>query len=224
MTCLGDNDGASQDCINKSSEYCISGVSNRSPHTESLSSFDTDQVLIKGAVCTDLETVSRKFSLENQTICSPVVEYQTETNYHFLRPVRIYLPHFLEPDFNPEDVKCYMFHNGENGSINLQTMTQLKADANDGNLENDEYEDKFAQLDEQSRNAGTFYFSPEGRIVILTLHFTGFFCTRCGKEYEGPLHLELRLYGSQMTPSTRDIYLKLVIWDRKLCIQDFFKV
>lgn len=181
-------------------------------------------VEIYGAICTDLTAVHAKLSLAStETISSPVVEYHAgRVDCTFQKPVCISLPHFLPPGVSTNDhVRVYQFDVDAVGEIHLEMLTLVTVKDNTSREGCDESSSDIA--DDIVKHTGVFYFNEKREINILVHHFSGYFCTHCKKEVAPP-HLRLRLYGTHTQRRTREVNLKLFIWDLRLNIRDFRKV
>ncbi|XP_070209267.1 uncharacterized protein [Littorina saxatilis] len=171
---------------------------------------DNLHVLIKGAVCTDLEHVHRSFRLpENEYIASVVAEYFAGDGFQFQKHVRIVLPHFLPPTFCKEKVKVYQCYVTASGDWVQQILPlEEKDNARRSSLKN-----------EQLQREAVFYFAEKNEIHILTTHFSVYFCTDCGTDYPPP-ELFLEVHGRH---SHQQVDMRLYIWDSRLNIEDFRK-
>jgi hypothetical protein len=168
----------------------------------------TKETTIRAAVSTDLAYVHSKLQLdEDEVIKSPVVEYMSCPRYTtFEKPVRIQLPHFLEPGLKPEDVNGYEIHTDTNGQCTKSKLAPK-------NSQQQDVEDEIQH--------GT-YFIDKKAIIIYARHFTGYACTTC---YKGkPPGLLARLYGQHTQCDTRLVKLNLYVWDRRFFIADFEQV
>ena len=197
-------------------------VSNRSTSSGLSEETASNGVEIYGTISTDLTAVHTKLSLAStETISSPVVEYYAGVDCTFQKPVCISLPHFLPPGVSANDhVRVYQFDRDAVGEIRLEMLTLVTVK---DNTPREGCDESSGDIADDVRRTGVFYFNEKREIKILVHHFSGYFCTHCKKEVEPP-HLRLRLYGTHTQRRTRDVNLKLFIWDLRLNIRDFRKV
>jgi hypothetical protein len=182
-------------------------------------------LLVQGAISVQLTDVSEHFHLQQpESICTPIAEYNIDTDKEitFQRPVRIILPHFLALDYDARQVKGYHFQRHGTSKVVHHHLTLLQADdSEDIDDESEYFEAKFYQLGSETQKSGAFYISREHCIVVLTTHFSGYFCTYCGEKHK---FIYLQGYGPCVEPSTKHVDVLLVAWDCRLHILDFSKV
>jgi hypothetical protein len=150
------------------------------------------------AVSTNLPLVRTILELDDsEFIVSPVAEYVTDPSVTFQVPVTVHLPHFLDPDVDPEQLIVYAVERlRENGGVRKNTLTLRKGST--------------------SGLAGT-YSMDATHVTIFTSHFTAF-CATCRHPLSS---LRLRLYGRY---SDGVVKLNVSIWDQRMRIADFAKV
>jgi hypothetical protein len=183
-------------------------------------------LLVQGAISVDLTAVSEHFHLQQpESICTPIAEYNIDTDKEitFERSVKIILPHFLPLDYDARQVRAYHFQRHGTSEVVHHTLTLLQADdSEDIDDESEYFEAKFYQLGSEMQKSGAFYVSREHCIVVLTTHFSGFFCTYCGETHNKFIYLQG--YGPCVEPATKHVDVLLVAWDCRLHILDFSKV
>ena len=176
-------------------------------------------VLLKGAICTDLDFVHRNLQLpDNEYIMSPVAEYSAavQHGFRFQKPVRVVLPHFLRPSFSKGNVKVYQCRILESGDWTIET---LPLEDKDNLLRRPSNQNGFPQP------TGVFYLAANSEIHIWTSHFSVYFCTDCGTGYPPPeLRVEVHAKHVAMDADQRQVDVRLDIWDSRLQIQDFRNV
>jgi hypothetical protein len=164
----------------------------------------TSGIQILGAICTNLWTVHEQLRLEeNEKICSPVAEYFAGKDFRFQKPVCIFLPHFLPKDIHETEIRVYQIQGEDGREMRISTVQLLQKDE-----------------DFKSLSAEGFCLK-NGQICIFTTHFSAWCCTTIEKT---PPNLQLRLYASYFQrKADTDIYVTLLIWDKRLNISDFRK-
>ena len=173
-------------------------------------------VLLKGAICTDLDSVHRNFQLpDSEYIMSPVAEYSAGRGFQFQKPVRVVLRHFLPPTFSKDNVKVYQCRLLESGDWTIQAL----------HLEEKDNRRRLLTWKEYVQQTGVFYFAENSEIHVLTNHFSLYFCTDCGTNYPPPeLWLEVHARHVIKEADERQVDVRLDIWDRRLQVQDFRQV
>jgi hypothetical protein len=167
-------------------------------------------VSVKFAPSTNLASAYNLLSMlpKNVYIASPVAEfYAGSDDFKFQRPVRISLPHFLPANVSAGQVKVFMFCRDSTGSIILKELR----------LEN---------KDNQKRTETDVFFLEGDRAVVLTDHFSGYFCAHCETGFV-PQELNLVLLARVMNRrhgARREMDVRLEIWDNRLKVKDFEKV
>lgn len=165
-------------------------------------------VLIKGAISIDFQKVHSILDLAaDETVVSPVAEYDAGQNCFFQKPICVLLPHFLPPSFCQDYVSVLTFHKDDDGKISTHKMSLLTTS------KEEDFYDKF-----DGQNG--FYFTKSGAICVLTYHFSGFLCTYCRTNIEfSPVHLSL--YAICRQQERKNVKVCLIMWDKRLHMQDF---
>ena len=121
---------------------------------------------MSGAVCTDLDKVHKVLGLApNEHIMSPVVEYSSEPQVRFHRPVQVILPHFLPLSWAEPAMTVYSVQQDARGEVAVAKLKLWHQGSSP-----------------DARPQGGQYYIHNNRIHIFTDHFTAFFCSVCSEE------------------------------------------
>ncbi|KAK7463938.1 hypothetical protein BaRGS_00038075, partial [Batillaria attramentaria] len=168
----------------------------------------SQQISIRAAVSTDLQTIHKRLDLsEDEMIMSPVPEFDAGDNFEFEKPVVVILPHFIPTVDRPDVLNVYKFHLYDSDMLHFEKLRQAPV---------------HESITKQEAHCGVFVLSTPQTIHIVTSHFTGFFCTLCNKQVV-PRPLRLRLYGRHIQRDTQEVDIWLFVGDTRLDIRDFRK-
>ena len=80
-------------------------------------------------------------------------------------------------------------------------------------------------LDDFVLQGGIFYFNKRNQIVVVTTHFSGYFCAYC-EANKLPMELNVVLFARDVLKNRgqRVIDMRLELWDKRLECKDFEKV
>ena len=183
-----------------------------------------ERVSVRAAVCTGLDRAYDGLPAlpRDEHIASPVAEYLAQTgagvggmgagsDFRFRTPVRVFLPHFLPANFSPDRVHVYVFRRDGLGFVSLSRLQPQSKD----NVERQPQTDAF------------FFFGAGDRVVVVTDHFSGYFCTHCQTSV-APQELNLVVFARHAEKARgggrRVVDVRLELWDNRLDIKDFRQV